>query len=142
MQALWSQEQAAFHGEFVSLDPCWSWPKPVQQPRVPTLIGGGANPRVFAAVAEYADGWMPIGGSGLSEALPRLRRAVEERDRDPDAVRVVPFGTVPSPQKLAHYQQLGVDEVVLRVPSGTAAEMLATLDAHADHLERFGGGDA
>jgi hypothetical protein len=67
---------------------------------------------------------------------------VEERDRDPDAVRVVPFGTVPSPQKLAHYQQLGVDEVVLRVPSGTAAEMLATLDAHADHLERFGGGDA
>ena len=71
MQALWSQEQAEFHGEYVSLDPCWSWPKPVQQPRVTTLIGGGATATVFAAVAEYADGWMPIGGSGLAEALPR-----------------------------------------------------------------------
>jgi alkanesulfonate monooxygenase SsuD/methylene tetrahydromethanopterin reductase-like flavin-dependent oxidoreductase (luciferase family) len=139
MQALWSQEQAEFHGEFVSLDPCWSWPKPVQQPRVTTLVGGGANPRVFAAIAEYADGWMPIGGSGLADALPELRRTVEEYHRDPDQVRVVPFGTVPSDEKLAHYQRLGIDEVVLRVPSGRAEDVLATLDAHAVFLERFGG---
>ncbi len=141
MQALWSQEQAEFHGEFVSLDPCWSWPKPVQQPRVPTLVGGGATPKVFAAIAEYADGWMPIGGSGLAAALPELRRAVEARHRDPDLIRVVPFGTVPTEEKLAHFERLGIDEVVLRVPSGDADDMLATLDAHAAHLERFGGDD-
>ncbi len=104
-----------------------------------TLVGGTASPRVFAAIAEYADGWMPVGGSGLAEALPQLRRAVEKRHRDPDQVRVVPFGTVPSDEKLAHYQRLGIDEVVLRVPSGAAGEMLATLDAHAAYLERFGG---
>ena len=79
MQALWSQDQAEFHGHHISLDACWSWPKPVQQPRITTLIGGGANPSVFRAVAEYADGWMPVGGAGLGEALPTLRRAVEER---------------------------------------------------------------
>ena len=141
MQALWSQEQAEFHGEFVSLDACWSWPKPVQQPRVPTLVGGGATPRVFAAIAEYADGWMPIGGSGLGDAIPALRRAVEEQGRDPDRIRVVPFGTVPTAEKLAHFERLGIDEVVLRVPSGPADQMLATLDAHAVHLERFGGDD-
>jgi probable F420-dependent oxidoreductase len=141
MQALWSQEQAEFHGAFVSLDPCWSWPKPVQQPRVPTLVGGGATPRVFAAVAEYADGWMPIGGSGLAEALPELRRAVEGRDRDPDRIRVVPFGTVPTEAKLDHFERLGIGEVVLRVPSGPADQMLATLDAHAALLDRFGGDD-
>jgi len=139
MQALWSQEQAEFHGRYVSLDPCWSWPKPVQQPRVRTLVGGGATPTVFAAIAEYADGWMPIGGSGLADALPELRRAVEARDRDPDGIRVVPFGTVPTEAKLAHFERLGIDEVVLRVPSGDADQMLATLDAHAVHLERFGG---
>jgi alkanesulfonate monooxygenase SsuD/methylene tetrahydromethanopterin reductase-like flavin-dependent oxidoreductase (luciferase family) len=96
---------------------------------------------VFAAIAEYADGWMPIGGSGLAEAVPRLHRAVEEQGRDPARIRVVPFGTVPSDEKLAHYQQLGIDEVVLRVPSGGADQMLATLDAHAGFLDRFGDGD-
>jgi probable F420-dependent oxidoreductase len=140
MQALWSQETAEFHGRHVSLDPCWSWPKPRQRPRVTTLVGGGATPAVFAAVAEYADGWMPVGGSGLADALPRLHRAVEERGRDPKAIRVVPFGTVPSDDKLAHFSNLGIAEVVLRVPSGPDDEMLATLDGHLPYLERFGGG--
>jgi alkanesulfonate monooxygenase SsuD/methylene tetrahydromethanopterin reductase-like flavin-dependent oxidoreductase (luciferase family) len=141
MQALWSQEQAEFHGSYVSLDPCWSWPKPVQQPRVTTLIGGGAGPSVFAAIAEYADGWMPVGGSGLSEALPELRRAVEERDRDPDSIRVVLFGTIPTDAKLDYYQRLGVDEVVLRLPSGGADTMITDLDTLAGFLDRFGGSD-
>jgi probable F420-dependent oxidoreductase len=137
MQALWSQDQAEFHGTYVSLDPCFSWPKPVQQPRVTTLVGGGATPKVFEAIAEYADGWMPVGGSGLAEALPRLHQAVAERGRDPGTIRVVPFGTVPSPEKLARYQSLGIDEVVLRVPSGHRDQMLADLDALATYLEEF-----
>lgn len=140
MQALWSEEMAEFHGRHVSLDPCWSWPKPVQRPRVATLIGGGATPVVFAAVAEYADGWMPVGGSGLAEALPRLHRAVDERGRDPQTIRVVPFGTVPNDDKLSHFAKLGISEVVLRVPSGPPGEMLAALDGQVPYLERFGGG--
>ncbi len=140
MQALWSEDTAEFHGRHVSLDPCWSWPKPVQQPRVATLVGGGATPTTFAAVAEYGDGWMPVGGSGLAEALPRLHRALEERGRDPQAIRVVPFGTVPTDDKLAHFSKLGITEVVLRVPSGAPDEMLASLDGHLPYLERFGGG--
>ena len=139
MQALWSQEQTEFHGAYVHLDPCWSWPKPVQQPRVTTLVGGRPHPGVFGAIAEYADGWMPIGGAGLAAALPELRRAVEARGRDPKAITIVPFGTVPSDEKLAHYQGLEVDEVVLRVPSGPPEEMLRVLDAHAVYVERFGG---
>ncbi len=138
MQALWSQDQAEFHGDHVELEPCWSWPKPVQQPRVTTLIGGGAHPSVFRAIAEYADGWLPIGGAGLADAMPVLRRAMEDAGRDPAAVRVVPFGTVPNDQKLDRYQAIGIDEVVLRVPSGEAAAMLAVLDAHAGFIERFG----
>jgi alkanesulfonate monooxygenase SsuD/methylene tetrahydromethanopterin reductase-like flavin-dependent oxidoreductase (luciferase family) len=106
---------------------------------VTTLVGGGATPSVFAAIAEYADGWMPIGGSGLAEAVPQLRRAVEDRGRDPQAIRVVPFGTIPSDQKLAYYQNQGIGEVVLRVPSGRADRMLVELDKHATYLEQFGG---
>jgi probable F420-dependent oxidoreductase len=134
MQALWSQEQAEFHGQLIDLPPAWAWPKPVQQPRVRVLIGGGDSDRVLAAVADYTDGWMPIGGSGLREAIPRLRRFAEEAGRDPAELAVIPFGTLGSRAKLEHYASLGIGEVVLRVRSGDANEMLDQLDALADLL--------
>jgi len=136
MQALWdgSVDAPEYHGEHVDLPPCYAWPKPVQQPRVRTLIGGGAGPKLFGAVADYADGWMPIGGAGLSAALPELRRIVAEAGRDPDALHVVPFGTVPDAGKLEHFRAVGVTEVVLRVPSGPAEEMVAVLDRYASFV--------
>ena len=72
MQSLWGDDEAAFDGEFVHLEPCWSWPKPVRG-RVPVLVGGGPTAANFAAIAEYGDGWMPIGGSGIADAVPALR---------------------------------------------------------------------
>ncbi|HEY5251342.1 MAG TPA: LLM class F420-dependent oxidoreductase [Acidimicrobiales bacterium] len=134
MQALWDQDEASYNGEWVTLSRSYSWPKPVQRPRVRTLIGGGAGPKLFAAVADYADGWMPIGGAGLAEALPELRRAFEAVGRDPDTLHVVPFGTVPTEGKLEHYASLGVTEVVVRVPSGGADEMRGVLDDYARFL--------
>lgn len=140
LQALWSEEQPSFAGEHVHLLPCWSWPKPRQQPRVRILVGGGATPATFGAVAEYADGWLPIGGSGLAAALPALRRRVAAEGRDPAAVSVVPFGTVPTPGKLAHYAELGIDEVVLRVRAGAGPDMLRQLDDLARYLGTPAGG--
>jgi probable F420-dependent oxidoreductase len=138
MQALWRDDPAEFHGEYVDLDPCWSRPKPVRG-RVPVLIGGGATAANFAAAAEYGDGWMPVGGSGLGAALPVLRTAFEDAGRDPAGARVVPFGTIPTDAKLNHFAELGIDEVVLRVPGGSRSEVLAVLDAHAAFVTRFGG---
>jgi probable F420-dependent oxidoreductase len=129
MQALWSEEQAEFHGEFVDLPPAWAWPKPAQQPRVRVLIGGGAGDAVLDAVADYADGWLPVGGSGLADAIPRLHRLTEARGRNPDDIAIIPFGTIGTPSKLEHYASLGVNEVVLRVPSGQPDDVLAELDA-------------
>jgi alkanesulfonate monooxygenase SsuD/methylene tetrahydromethanopterin reductase-like flavin-dependent oxidoreductase (luciferase family) len=140
MQAIWSQEQPSYHGTVVDLEPCWSWPKPMQ-PHVPILIGGTATPATFAAVAEYGDGWMPVGGAGLKEALPELAQVTEQAGRDPASVRVVPFGTTPTAGKLDHYRSVGLREVVLRVPSGTADEMLGALDRLAVFLDEFGGDD-
>jgi probable F420-dependent oxidoreductase len=131
MAALWSREQAEFHGEFVDFGPTWSWPKPVQQPRVRTLVGGGATDTVFAAVTEVADGWIPIGGSGLADALPRLRDRAQAAGRDPAALSVVPFGTVASEGKLEHFARLGVDEVVLRVHAGPEHDVRHELESLA-----------
>jgi probable F420-dependent oxidoreductase len=135
MEALWSQDEAEYHGDLIDLPPAWAWPKPVQQPRVRTLIGGGAGDAVLGAVADYADGWMPIGGRGLADAIPRLHLLAQEAGRDPASLSVVPFGTIASEAKLEHYAGLGVDEVVLRVRAGTNDEMQAQLDPLAPLVE-------
>jgi probable F420-dependent oxidoreductase len=129
MRALWRDEVAEFHGAHVEFSPSWSWPKPVGGP--PILVGGAAGPTLFAHVAEYADGWIPIGGAGVRAALDDLRRACEERGRDPSELRIVPFGTVPTRGKLEYYASIGIEEVVLRVPAGDAGRVLPVLDEYA-----------
>jgi probable F420-dependent oxidoreductase len=137
MERLWSEEKASFAGELVRFEECWSWPKPLQQPRPPVLLGGAAGPKLFAHIAEYGDGWMPIGGAGVGAALPALRRAMENAGRDPAAVSVVLIGTIPDPGKLEHYASLGVTEVALRLPSSPADAVLRVLDEYARLHEHF-----
>lgn len=129
MQSLWTDEVASFDGEFVRLPPTWSWPKP-ERP-VPVLIGGGAGPVLFEHLAEYADGWIPIGGAGLAESIPRYLEALEAAGRDPSTARIVPFGSLPDVPKLEHFASIGVTECVFRVPSGPADEVLPVLDEQA-----------
>lgn len=131
MQRLWADERASFHGEFVRFEESWSWPKPWQRPRPPVLLGGAPGPKLFAHIAEYGDGWMPIGGAGVGAALPHLRRAMEQAGRDPATLQVVPFGTVPDPGKLEYYASIGVTEVALRIPSAPADTVLPVLDRYA-----------
>lgn len=135
MKALWTEEEAGFEGEFVHFEPSWSWPKPVQRPHPPLLIGGGGGPKLFEAIADYADGWIPIGGAGMREALPELHRAMEAAGRDPASLQITPFGSMPEPGKIEYYASLGVTEVVFRVPPVPADEALPVLDRIGAVLE-------
>ncbi len=134
MQALWSHDVAEFHGEFVNFEPSWQWPKPIQKPRPPILIGGAAGPTLFAHVAEYADGWIPIGGAGLRAAIPELRRTLEEWGRDPGELRIVPMGVLPERAKLEYYESIGVTECILRLPSAPRDVVLPVLDDYVQDL--------
>jgi len=131
IQALWSSEVAEFRGEHVRFEPSWQWPKPVQRPRPTVLLGGAPGPTLFAHVAEWADGWLPIGGAGLKAALPELRRAFEARGRDPATLQVVPMGVLPDAGKLEHYASIGVTEAVLRLPSAPRDLVMGVLDEYA-----------
>ncbi|MGW7638475.1 TIGR03619 family F420-dependent LLM class oxidoreductase [Streptomyces decoyicus] len=132
MRALWAEEPTAYDGEFGSVRASLAHPKPVHgAPR--TLLGGAAGPKLFAQIAEYADGWLPIGGRGLTETLPVLRRAWSDAGRTGEPV-VVPYAVHPSPGKLAHYGELGLPEVVLQLPAAGEAEVLRTLDDFAQYL--------
>jgi len=129
MELLWSQDVAEFHGEFVDFEPSWQWPKPVQRPRPRVLVGGAPGPKLFEHIAEYADGWLPIGGAGMAAALAELRQAVEARGRDFEKMHIVPMGIQPSNEKLDYYRSLGVTEAVLRLPSAARDVVLPVLDA-------------
>ena len=117
-------------GEFVSFEPTWSWPKPVQK-RLPVLIGGAAGPKLFEHIADYADGWAPIGGRGLTEALPVLRERVAAAGRDPSSLEIVPLGTRPDHGKLDHFEDIGVTECVFDLPSAEAGDVELVLDRYA-----------
>jgi probable F420-dependent oxidoreductase len=137
MQTLWANDVASFEGEFVRFEPSWQWPKPVQRPRPRILIGGGAGPILFSHIAEYADGWMPFGGAGMSAELDKLRAAFEERERDPNELQIVPMGVFPSDKKLRYFNQMGVTETVLRIPAASRDEVLPVLDDYVQYIERF-----
>ncbi|MFD4157235.1 LLM class F420-dependent oxidoreductase [Streptomyces hydrogenans] len=134
MRALWAPEPTAYEGEYgYSVRASEVWPKPAGgAPRV--LLGGAAGPKLFAAVAGQTDGWMPIGGRGLSESLPVLRAEWERAGRDPKALQVVPYAVLPSAGKLAHYAELGCEETVLQLPPAGEDEVLRVLDAYAEFL--------
>ncbi|MGV9501203.1 LLM class F420-dependent oxidoreductase [Streptomyces sp. NPDC003642] len=139
MRALWSREPVAYEGEFGSVRASEAHPKPVREPRGPvvgprTLVGGAAGPKLFEHVCAYADGWLPIGGRGLSESLPRLRAAWSEAGRDPGALQVVPYAVHPSPGKLAHYADLGIEEVVVQLPPAGESEVLKALEAYERYI--------
>ncbi|MGW1675521.1 LLM class F420-dependent oxidoreductase [Streptomyces sp. NPDC002324] len=142
MRALWAEEPTAYEGEFGSVRASSAYPKPVRKPRGPvvgprTLIGGAAGPKLFAHIAEYADGWLPIGGRGLGEALPVLRAAWTDAGRDPAGLQVVPYAVQPSAGKLAYYAELGIEEAVVQLPPAGEAEVLGLLDEYGAFL---GGG--
>ncbi|GHD34833.1 LLM class F420-dependent oxidoreductase [Streptomyces galbus] len=139
MRALWSQEPTAHQGEFGAVRASFAHPKPVQEPRGPvtgprTLVGGAAGPKLFAHIAEYADGWLPIGGRGLTESVPRLRETWTEAGRDPSALQIVPYAVTPTPGKLTHYADLGIEEVVVQLPPEGEREVLHKLDEYTEYV--------
>lgn len=140
MQSLWGDEVASFDGEHVNLSPSWAWPKPTQVVRgrtgVPVLVGGAAGPLLFRHIAEFGDGWIPVGGAGVKEAMADLHRAAEEVGRDPAELSVVPFGTLPTPDKLDYYESLGITETVLRLPAAGRDEVLRAFDSFTPLLSR------
>ena len=137
MKRLWSDEQAEFKGEFAGFEPSFSWPKPVQRPGPPVFVGGAGGPKLFAAVAEYAEGWMPIGGRGIKAALPELRRAFEAAGRDPGSFQVMPVGSIPEPGKIEYFASLGVTETVIGLNHGPRDQVLGEMDRYTNVVDSY-----
>lgn len=138
MKQIWTQDEAEYHGTYVNFDPIWSWPKPVQQPHPPVLIGGN-GPRTLQRVAEYGDGWMPIGGRGeipIEEKMAELNRLAAETGRGPFPITLT--GTPLDPATIDRYRQLGIDRLTYGLPSAGEEQVIPALDHIAEVIARNG----
>ncbi|WP_225993885.1 LLM class F420-dependent oxidoreductase [Actinomadura rudentiformis] len=127
VKELWTKDQAEFHGEFVDFDPVFSYPKPVQEPHPPVMIGG-SGPTTFDRVIEFGDGWMPIHGRGTADLAGQITGLRERAGRP---VPVTLFAVVPKPEIIAELEAAGVDEVLFNLPTETEADTLRRLDSMA-----------
>ncbi|MGI9029007.1 MAG: LLM class F420-dependent oxidoreductase [Ilumatobacteraceae bacterium] len=130
MQTLWTQDSASFDGEHVRFAPAWALPKPVQQPHPPIHLGGGWGPKLFAAIVEYGDGWMPISARhSIAGRIAPLREVAERAGRDPSSIAVSVFGATTDPAGLEQLAAEGVTRAVLTLPYEGIDVVLPLLDA-------------
>jgi probable F420-dependent oxidoreductase len=133
LKVLWTEERASYAGRYVAFDECWAWPKPVQRPHPPILIGGGWGPRLLAAVVRVADGWMPVSArSSIRERLDLLHAEARRQGRDPSTLTVTVTDANPDLASVRALEQEGIERVLLSVPVSDRDTMLRTLDAHGD----------
>ena len=135
MKVIWTEEEPEFHGEFVDFDPIWSYPKPVQRPNPPILVGGETD-HTLRRVVDWADGWFPRGRGGFdpAEGMARLKAIADEAGRAMDTIDVSLFGAPPKPEALDQAEEAGVTRAILALPSNDRDDVLRRLDRHAELL--------
>jgi probable F420-dependent oxidoreductase len=132
MKRVWTDEDAEFHGEFVSFDGIWSFPKPFQKPHPPVILGAD-GPTTLDRVVDYCDGWMPIGSAspGLPEKIRSLRLKAEEAGRDPLSISISVFDAEPTRPAIERMRAAGVDRLIFLLPSAGKDNTLGLLDSYA-----------
>jgi probable F420-dependent oxidoreductase len=125
MKSLWTEEVASFRGELLRLEPSWAWPKPVQKPHPPIIMGGAAGPKTIADMVEFCDGWMPLGTRhDLDGKLSIVRQEVEAAGRNPSDFSITAYGVKGTSETVEHLIEVGVDRIVFNLPQREPAEVL------------------
>jgi probable F420-dependent oxidoreductase len=136
MKAIWTQDEASYTGEFVHFERLWSWPKPVQKPHPPVLLGSSTAAGLRRVVRTY-DGWLPIGSPQLPKQWEELRRHAAEAGRDPSSISVSVFWARPRHEELARYRDLGAERAILSVAGSSLEDALPRLDRYAELREKL-----
>ena len=139
MKQVWTKEKAEYHGDIVNFTPMMTWPKPIQKPHPPVILGG-AFPWAARRAIRYGDGWIPIAGTGRAnplDYLPRFRQMAEEAGRDPRSLPVTLGGAPDDAGLLKRYRDLGVVRANFPVPPAKADEILPRLDRLADLMRQL-----
>ena len=130
MKEIWTKDEAQFHGEFVRFDPIWAWPKPVQKPHPPVLLGGESG-HTLQRVVDFCEGWFPRGRSAdaILPGLADLRTRADKAGRDPKTISTSVFGAPADRAVLDRWAEAGVERGILRLPSADRSTVLPMLDS-------------
>jgi probable F420-dependent oxidoreductase len=138
MKALWTDEEAAYSGDLLTLEPSWAWPKPTQKPNPPIFMGGGAGPKTFAHIMEFCDGWMPLyGRHPITDKIDDMRRAASVAGRDPATVEI---GVFSAPRDMAELEEMaaaGVSRAVFGLPPVAEHIVIEKLDEYAQFIGKI-----
>jgi len=139
MREIWTKPEAEYHGEFVDFPPMMSWPKPVQTPHPPVIVGG-AFPYAARRALAYGDGWIPHASrpqyGDVTDFLPRFRQMAAEAGRALASVPVTVWGFAEDVGRPDHCREIGVARVVVSLPSAGRDEIMPILDRWAGLMER------
>ena len=141
MKIIWTTSKPEYHGQLVDFPPMMTWPKPVQKPHPPVIVGGAFPHGARRAIA-FGDGWVPHArrpqyGDVLG-LLPQFHKLVVEAGRDPASLPVTIFGVPEDADLIARYRDAGVARVVFSLPPAKADEVLPVLDRCAALLRQAG----
>ncbi len=142
MKAIWTESKPEYHGEFVDFPPMMTWPKPVQKPHPPVIIGG-AFPYGARRALAIGDGWMPHikrpQYDDVTEFLPKVREMAQEAGRDPHTLPITAWGVGDDADRLKRYRDLGITRAVVSLPSEKSDTILPLLDRWADLIHALQG---
>lgn len=132
MKELWTSAESEYHGKYYDFPPVYSFPRPVQRPHPPVLLGGMAK-NVFKRVVDYGDGWMPnrVTPEQIKAGRATLDELAEAAGRDPNSIKILVYGQPADPDILKRFEEAGADEVALRLETAEEAEALANLEKMA-----------
>jgi probable F420-dependent oxidoreductase len=137
VKQIWTNDEASFHGQYVDFDPIWQWPKPIQKPHPPILVGGDAE-YTLKRVVDYGDEWMPIlgrGGRPIAERIAELQRLAAEKGRDP--IPVTLFAARPDPASIEEYSEAGVTRCLFVLPPAEEDRAIPLLDRWANMIMSY-----
>ncbi|MDO8361572.1 MAG: LLM class F420-dependent oxidoreductase [Actinomycetota bacterium] len=137
LRRLWTDHDSEFHGEFYDFDAAWSYPKPLQQPTPPVMLGTGGKLGTQHAV-RWADEWMPmdVALGNVEKNIGKFREAAAEAGRGDIPITLVAFGD-PTIERLHQYKELGVVRVVLGAQYKgwhDPSTALPFVDRYAEHI--------
>jgi probable F420-dependent oxidoreductase len=137
MKAIWTETKPEYHGDLVDFDTIMTWPKPVQKPHPPVILGG-AFPWAARRAIRYGDGWYPNAASGSPEEyLPAFRKMAQETGRDPASLPVTIGGAPDDPDRLKRFRDLGAARVNVSLMSDTRDDILPILDKWAGYIREL-----
>jgi probable F420-dependent oxidoreductase len=132
VKAIWTQDEAEYHGDFVNFGPMWCWPKPLQKPHPPVLLGGN-GPNILKRVVAYGDEWMPNRGTAL-QRIPELRELEQAAGRGHIPVSFYPREAAADIERA---DETGVDRCIFYVPAEGRAPALTKLNELARLIEPY-----